>query len=298
MSEHVCDERTGKVKKMAVNETPPVRRKIIGNRLRELREASGMSVEKVAGLMGVSRAAAYRQEAGHTSVSVADAEKYFRIYGVEDTPIAEHITTLVIGDKTSDLKKVPKEVKNYGPQAEVAELEEMATRIFHYEPMMIGGLLQCAEYMDASLLPLKSKNDEVINLTISLRRKRQEILYRRNRPEMTFIMTEAALQYQVGSHEVMRSQTRHLIKLIREHRVDVRLLAFSSGFLPGMSQPSLLVEIGTQNPVSVAYYDAVHYGKLADAEAMVSLTREKFNTLKGHAEDPEKTAQILENYYE
>lgn len=281
-----------------MTDVPPVRRKIIGNRLREMREANNLSVEQVAGLMGVSRATAYRQETGHTSVSLADAEKYVRIYRVEDTTIADHIINLVVGDKASDLKDIPRKLKNYGPQAEVAELEEMADLILQYEPMMVSGLLQCPEYMESFLLPLKSQKDEMIDLTISLRRKRQKILYQSNRPTMTFVMTEAALQYQVGSLDVMRSQTHHLIRLIREHQVDVRLLRFSSGFTSGMSQPSLLVEMGAQNPVSVAYYDVVHYGILVDDEATVSLTRKKFDLLMNRAEAPEKTAQLLERYYE
>lgn len=286
---------------MTVAEAPPVRRKIIGNRLRELREASGMSVEEVAGLMGVSRAAAYRQETGHTSVSVADAEKYFRIYGVEDTPIAEHITTLVIGDKNGRWKKIPKGIRGTDSQVEVAELETIADRIFYYEPMIISGLLQSDEYIDALFSPRyvgSEWGEEEVRNGSTLRKKRKEILHREDRPRMTFILTEASLQYEVGSRSVMKAQAKHMIELIRNHRLDVRIVPFSAGFSVGMSKPSILVEIGHKNPVRVAYYDLISYGQLVEDDATISLTVEKFSALTEISLSPEKTAQLLENYYE
>lgn len=285
---------------MTTPEAPSVRRKIIGNRLRELREASGMSVEEVAKLMGVSRAAAYRQETGYTSVSVADAEKYIRVYGAEGAPIAEHIVSLVIGDK-NNRKKAPKEIKNYGSQVEIAELEVMADRFLHYEPLVISGLLQCDEYVDELFSPPYMDGDEdpdMIKRGIILRKERQEILYRENRPEMTFIMTEGALKYQVGGINVMRKQAVHMINLIRNYHIDIRILPFSSGYIVGMTKPSLLVEIGKENPVRVAYYNVIRYGHLVDDDATIVMTRDKFNVLLAASTSSEETADLLGSYYE
>lgn len=303
-SEHTCEPlgfAPGKVKIMTTTETPPVRRKIIGNRLRELREASGMSVEEVAKLMGVSRAAAYRQETGHTSVSVADAEKYMRTYGVEDTPIAEHIINLVVGDKNGRQKKIPKNIRDMGSQIEVAELEDIADRFLHYEPSMISGLIQSPEYISALFSPRyvgATWSTEDINRGITLRRARQEILYRDERPEMVFILSESALRYHVGDIGVMRSQAAHMVNLIRNHRIDVRIIPFTSGYVVGMSKPTILAEIGRKNPVRVAYYDMIRYGQLVEDDATISLTMEKFRMLMEVSLSPEKTADLLENYYE
>ncbi|MBQ6358857.1 MAG: helix-turn-helix domain-containing protein, partial [Clostridia bacterium] len=287
------------MKKMSGNETPPVRRKIIGNRLRELREASGMSVEEVAGLMGVSRAAAYRQETGYTSVSVADAEKYFRIYGVEDTPIAEHIMTLVIGDKNGRWKKIPKSLKDSGSQIEMAELEDVADLIFGYEPLIIPGLLQSSEYIQALLQAPHGveRFSGDIDATARLRERRQEILHRKDRPSMTFILTEAALRYRGGPSQTMKDQACHLINLIRVHGVEVRLLPFSTGFIAGMSRPTMIVEIGKSNPVRVAYYDLLNYGQLVEDESTIVRVMGKFRRVSEVSHSSEKTAQILENYY-
>lgn len=286
---------------MTITEVPPVRRKIIGNRLRELREACGKSVGEVAKLMGVSRAAAYRQETGHTAVSLADAEKYFRIYGVEGTLIAEHIASLVIGDRDGRGKKTPRNIKNSGSQIEVAELEDIADRFFHYAPMLIAGPLQCDEYIDVLFSPkyvgpVGSPGE--IEQGYALRKTRRNILHREHRPQMTFILTEAALKYQIGSPDVMRSQARHMISLIRNNHIDVRIIPFSSGFITGMSRTVFLVEIGKDNPVRVAYYDLMSYGQLVEDDAIISLVREQFGRLLEVALPPEKTADLLESYYE
>lgn len=286
---------------MTATDTPPVRRKIIGNRLRGLREARGLSVDEVAVIMGVSRAAAYRQETGHTSVSLADVEKYFRIYEVQNTPIADHIAHLVIGDKMRGWRKTPKSLRTYGSQPEVAELEDIADSIIQYDPGMILGILQCSEYIDAlyaSVVPQGEQLPEEAERWISLRRERQELLYRDDRPRMTYLMTESALKYQVGSTFVMMKQAKHLIYLIREHRIDIRIIPFTSGFVVGMTKPSILVEIGKENPVKVAYYDLSRYGQLVEDEDTISMTEQKLNLLMRAALSPTKTAELLENYYE
>lgn len=283
---------------MTTPEAPSVRRKIIGNRLRELREASGMSVGAVASLLGVSRAAAYRQETGHTSVSVADAEKYIRVYNVEGTPIAEHIMNLVVGDKTRGWKKTPRSIRGTGSQIEVAELEDIADKIFQYDPGMILGPVQCPEYIDALFADRPPEDTEMMERGIATRRERQKILYRPDRPEMTFIVTESSLKYQVGDLGVMKAQAAHLINLIRNHHVDVRIVPFSSGYIVGMTKPSILVEIGKENPVRVAYYDLNRYGQLVEDDDTIRDTEEKFASLMKASLSPKETANLLENYYE
>lgn len=281
---------------MSVSDGPSVRRVILGNRLRELREARGMSVEEVAQLMGQSRPKSYRHETGATPVSVEEVRKYLAIYDVENTMVASHILQMAVHDDSAPWRHIPKKIVTWS-QGEVAELESMASRFLHFEPMIINGLIQCGDYVEA----INNAGNGFCNDTSkefpSIRKSRQEILYRENRPEMVFITTEASIRFSPGGDHLMQKQTKHMVNLIRDHGIDIRIIPFGAGLVPGTSRPAFLAEIGKQDPVVVAYVEIVLYGQLIDDTEAVSLVRNKFDSLLDAALSPQETAHLLENYH-
>ncbi|MFB7858788.1 helix-turn-helix domain-containing protein [Rhodococcus qingshengii] len=274
---------------------PSVRRIILGNRLRELRTSCGLDVEQVADMMGLSRAVAYRHEKGQSPVTPDEVMKYMHIYGFEGTVVADHIMDMVREESGS--WKFPKKIVTWS-QGEMAELESMASRLYHFEPMIINGLIQCDDYVNETNRHGSGFQKNLNKEFPSLRKKRQEILYRADRPQMTFITTEAAINFVVGSQKLMRKQLRHMLDLINDHGIDIRIIPFGAGFVPGVSRPSCLVEIGKEKPVVVAYLEIILYGQLIDDPEAVSLMRNKFDGLLNAALSPKETANMLEGYYE
>lgn len=275
---------------------PSVRRVILGNRLREIREARGLGVEQVADMMGLSRAVAYRHEKGQSPVTLTEVKKYLKLYDVENTSVASHIIHMAVYEESGSWKQAPKKVITWS-QGEIAELESMASKFLHFEPMIINGLIQGEEFIQALHEAGNGFRRNPDHDSTGLRIKRQSILFRKDRPQMTFITTESALQYHVGSVAVMKNQAMHMVNLISEHGIDIRIIPFSERFVPGFTRSAFLMEIGKENPVVVAYLEMILYGQLIDDEEKVSMIQNKFEGLMEAALTPSETKQLLENYY-
>ena len=103
------------------------------------------------------------------------------------------------------------------PSRGIGAAETAATRIAHYQPVLIPGIVQTAEYA-RELLRLPSgpaesgASDEEINRMIASRLRRQAILYEPGR-SITVLMGEGALRTNVASHATMHAQREHIARL-------------------------------------------------------------------------------------
>jgi transcriptional regulator with XRE-family HTH domain len=102
-------------------------------------------------------------------------------------------------------------------QDAIGAAEAAATRIAHYDPMIIPGILQTPDYA-RELLHLPSgpaqsgATDEEISRMIAARLRRQAILYEPGR-NITLLVSEAGLRTRVASPATMRAQVDHVGRL-------------------------------------------------------------------------------------
>ena len=102
-------------------------------------------------------------------------------------------------------------------QDSIATAEAAATQIVHYEPLLIPGILQTADYA-RELLHLPSgpgqsgATEDEISRMIAARLRRQAILYETGR-QITVLIGEAALRMQLASPQTMRAQRQHIAHL-------------------------------------------------------------------------------------
>src|SRR5690349_11900705 len=99
---------------------------------------------------------------------------------------------------------------------DLIEAEADATRIVHFHPTFVPGLLQTAEYATA-LCPatsLKTLTNADVTTLVRVRMLRQRsALNNSPRKELVFLLDETSLRRPVGSQEVMRNQLEHLLVL-------------------------------------------------------------------------------------
>src|SRR5207245_5943950 len=88
-----------------------------------------------------------------------------------------------------------------------------AASIRNFEPVVVPGLLQTADYAREIFRngPIELDPDEVERL-LEVRLARQEILARDDRPRLWVVIDEAVIHRVVGSVSVMRGQLRHLVE--------------------------------------------------------------------------------------
>lgn len=88
--------------------------------------------------------------------------------------------------------------------------EAEATKFTEFRMNVVPGILQTEAYARA-LMEAMSVPDHLANDMVSVRLGRQEILSRRNRPELHAIIDQSVLHRPLGGRSIMADQLRHLI---------------------------------------------------------------------------------------
>ncbi|GAA3799473.1 helix-turn-helix transcriptional regulator [Sphaerisporangium flaviroseum] len=239
----------------------------LGAQLRQLREAAQLSGKDLAASLNwqaskVSRIENARQSATEDDVVVwgqavqADPE-------IIDELIAQAVTLLERQDSWRQRHKSGLAAL----QEDVRDLEAR-TRLFRvFEPGVVIGLLQTAEYARNIFSKVRRLYDAAddIDAAIQVRMRRQEILYDSAR-RFRFVMPEAALRYRLAPDDVMRGQLDRLLAVTTLPNVEFGVIPFSaqlpSALLNGfwiyneamVGVPTRTKDLVLRDPEDVAFY--------------------------------------------
>ncbi|MGO9780718.1 MAG: helix-turn-helix domain-containing protein [Streptosporangiaceae bacterium] len=114
-----------------------------------------------------------------------------------------------------------------------AESEALMLRI--WQPVIIPGLLQTAEYARALFLVGQTDTSEdAIEALVTARLDRQEILERADPPDVMVVLDEAVLHRLVGSPEAMHGQLIRVTDLSMRSYISVQVVPVSNGANAGL----------------------------------------------------------------
>jgi len=266
---------------MAYRGIATMRKRLIGSKLRRLREDHGMSIDVAAQHLGVGKSVVYRQETGHTATSIADAKTYLDIYGIEDPVVRERIIALAracrvrgwwfaYGETASD------------EHVDLADIEDLSTELRTVNLNSFHALLETEEFAQASLvnsrglLAQEKLNPEDV---LSLRRERRSILDRDDPPKVWAIVAEPVLSLEFEDPSVMIGQIEHLLNLGERPNVTIQLLPIGS---PGnMLIAGFLSVMGFDGTPDGS---VVHtYRSFSDHPDQVKLELSRFSEVQSHA---------------
>jgi transcriptional regulator with XRE-family HTH domain len=200
-------------------------------RLTELRQASGHTANHVCDLLNWGRGKVGRFEANQWKrPEMSDIRDLARVYGVGEAE-AEELEQLAAHARARPWwRDYPDVFEN-----EFAGIENDASQIRIFMPLVLPGLLQTREYM-AVVLRAGSRPPSFVRRAIEARMRRQEILERTDgtAPRLSAVITEASLMYRWGSKGDRREQIEHLATLSREPSIDLRIQRFADGPPTGM----------------------------------------------------------------
>ncbi|MEV0108111.1 helix-turn-helix transcriptional regulator [Nocardia sp. NPDC050799] len=194
-------------------------REALGQRLRELRRATGMSGRDLAERAGWHESKVSKLEYGRRPPSEADLRAYCNILGAEPE-LPELITTL----RNIDSAHVEwRRVLSGGTKSGQNKLAKLAgqTRLMRiYQPYVIPGLLQTAEYAEEILRQAIEfyRIPDDLDEGVSKRLERQKLLYR-GECRFHILIGEQALSTGVACHDVMAGQLDRLLAVIGLPRV-------------------------------------------------------------------------------
>ncbi|ADD44548.1 helix-turn-helix domain-containing protein [Stackebrandtia nassauensis] len=249
-------------------EGPLFTRKQLGIRLRELRHASGKTVEdiEVADIMGKSKL--YYIEAGRQpKPSWPEIKELAELLGA-DTALRNELVRMAKDCLRSGWYvpfDVPQQFQPY------LDLEGAATKLSFFEVEYVNGLFQTDAYTRAIQVGWGLKGAE-LDHTQTFRAQRKKRFWQRDpAPEVVLVMSEAAVRRQVGGPEVMAEQMVHLRKLAEKPNVAIRVVPYSAGSYPSMGGNYTLLEFKSGAYPEVAYVESRAECQYHERAAVVAL---------------------------
>jgi transcriptional regulator with XRE-family HTH domain len=271
---------------------PTAVRMLLGARLRNLREAAGVSREEAGYAIRGSESKISRMELGRTGCKLRDVSDLLDLYQVSQ---GERATLLAMAENAN----IPSWWQQYGDAvpawfAPYLGLEQAAETIRTYEVQFIPGLLQTQDYARAVLRIGAGDNPELdTEQQVSVRLGRQEILHRPAPARLWAVIDEAALRRPIGGASVARAQLGHLIEMARLSHVNIQVSPFSLGSRAVAVGPVTLLRFAEAELPDVVYLEqhgtAAYLSKPADRLYYWNV----LNRLATEAPPPASTEAIL-----
>jgi transcriptional regulator with XRE-family HTH domain len=225
---------------MPGNPHTSVRSRTVAAQLRALREKRGLSCAEVAKTLGVSASKISRIETGNSGLQLDDVSALLGFYQVPAGKRNELLNLLRRGDQKGWWER-----QAGLPQLwrALIDFENKASRIQHYQPLVVPGLLQTGEYCEAMLRAFDDTLSvaELDNLVAS-RMARQTVLTRSTGPQYLVIIHEFALRMPIGDRGVMKRQLHHLVGMAELPNIGIRVVPVSAGANVGLRGPFMILE--------------------------------------------------------
>lgn len=207
-------------------------RQALGQRLREIRRRSGISGRELARLSGWHETKVSKIEYGRVKPSDADIRAYCAHTGAGDQLEDLLATVHHIDAAYMEYRRQHASGLKRGQQKSV-RLAERSKLMRIYQPVVIPGILQTAEYAEAILRHSVDfyRLPDDIDEAVSKRMERQQYLYRGER-RFHILIAEQALYTSVGTDAVMIGQLDRLMAVIGLSRVRL-------GIIPAQAAPPM-----------------------------------------------------------
>ncbi|TDV41418.1 helix-turn-helix domain-containing protein [Actinophytocola oryzae] len=209
-----------------------VRVEVLGEELRRLRDACGLTLAEVVSRIGISESYLSRMEKGKRVPSPEDVSALLVVYGVKGD---QRLELLTLAKRSNQPGFWQRDTSAETRFATLKLLESRATSLVSFEPLIVPGLLQTMPYARSMVeqVCMVTEPKEIDNWVIG-RVHRQGVLRKIDAPQLTAILAESALRNFVGGREVMRDQLRYLTEITKRANVTLRIVPTMIGGHPGL----------------------------------------------------------------
>jgi hypothetical protein len=247
---------------------PAAVRMLLGERLRQLREAKGVTRADAGWAIRGSLAKISRMELGRTSFKRRDVADLLTLYGVSDEIERDGLFMLV------EKANTPGWLRGYGDMLSGSagirlELEQCASVIRCYEAQFVPDLLQTTDYARALIGRHHPAGPPAeIERRLGLLARRQETLRGPEASRLWAVIDEAALRRRPGSATALRRQLRKLIEITEWPHITIQVMPFTTGMAAGGA--ITVMRFAEPGVCDVVYLDqftgALHVDKPADVQ--------------------------------
>jgi len=266
----------------------------LARRLTELRLEAGYTANHVCDMLNWGRGKVGRFEANQWKrPEMSDIRDLLRFYEADELATRE-IEALALQARVRPWWRDYQDIFDN----EFPGFEADATRIRVFLPLVIPGLLQSADYIDA-VMRSSGKSPAWRRRATEARLRRQQILERDKTtlPQLQAVITEASLLYRWGSRAERRDQLLHLSEMGERSGVHLHLQRFADGPPPGLFSAVQIFDYDG-GEASLVFTEHDHgIQEVSDAEYMSNYI-EAFDRAVDVALEPRDTAMYLKQLSE
>ncbi|MEW2165845.1 helix-turn-helix transcriptional regulator [Streptomyces sp. NPDC007084] len=271
---------------------PTVRSRRLGTALKQYRQAAKIDQPKAAEIIAASQARISRLESGHVTARVIEVRLLLDAYGVDDPEVR------------FKLEELAKHSKNRGWWLEHAAhlrpdyvdhiaLEDDATYIREWQPVMVPGLLQTPAYAEAVIAasPHDIEPERAAQL-VKVQAGRQAKI-EEGGASYTAILWETVVAHPLVGVEIHREQLAAILAIGKRKNVTVQVLPLSAGVLAGYSSAFSSFSFDEEPTVEAVTLDNLRgTSVLEGAEDLVAYAN-AFDLLRSVALAPEASAKFV-----
>lgn len=274
-------------------QNPTLRGRRLAVELMRRREASGLSREEAARRLEWSTSTIFRIETGRSRPQPGNVRVLLDLYGVA-------------GSERDGLIQLAREARQPGwwhsfrdvlpnPYEVYIGLEGGAASIRNFEPVVVPGLLQTADYARATFKggPRELERDE-IERRVEVRLARQQILTRGDRPRLWAVIDEAVIHRLVGDPAVTRTQLGHLIDTAEQGKTTVQVVPFRAGAHAGTTGPFVILDFPEPADPAVVYVETLAGDIYLEERADVNRYTIAFDRLLAAALHPDDSVRLIQ----
>jgi transcriptional regulator with XRE-family HTH domain len=263
----------------------PTPREQLAASLRALRQRAGLTGEQLASQTGLSQPKVSRIETGRSLPNLKEVRAWAQATGASEEELGELAGLLEQLATSATSWRILHRLGLAGKQQEIQELEQQARRITTFQPVMVPGLLQIADYA-RRVIETAYQPGEVAR-AVAARLERQSILYDQTK-RFDFLITEAALRWWPGPAAMMQAQLDRLISVASLPNVTLAVAPQGEAQIPYL-HPFVIWELEEETIVSVETYSAELWVREA---ADVTRYREVWGRASQGAVGPSRLAEM------
>jgi transcriptional regulator with XRE-family HTH domain len=170
--------------------------------------------------------------------------------------------------------------------------ERTATSLCGWEPLLIPGLAQTADYARALFVAWQSgdTNDGEIEELVSARMERQSIFSQPKPPEAWLIIDETVLHRRIGDTKTMYDQLAQLAALAKRPNILIQVLPAAAGAHVGLLGA---FAIASGNGADTVYTESPDEGQTTELPTVAAKLTRTFNILRGEALPQEASRELI-----
>ncbi|MCO1598699.1 DUF5753 domain-containing protein [Micromonospora sp. RHAY321] len=172
-----------------------------------------------------------------------------------------------------------------------AELEQDATAIRWYEPLLVPGLLQTEGYARSVLNTGGLLAPSDVDQIVAGRLERQAVLGHDMPPQLIVVIDGVVLRRPVGDRAVMAGQLAHLAALAEWRHVQVRVIPAENPWHTGLAGPFVLGRLpdGTE----LAYLDNQLRGQVISDPIDIANLGRRWESVAGEALPQRRSTELI-----